>query len=142
MILNKLQEAIAEVDQQRKALDKVESQLRSMIAELSGTPFLTRASAPVAVSPSTSTPQKKKDHIEMIADIINTEGKPMHINFICERMSAIVGHKVERTKIEPGLNRHISKVKAPRVVKVAPSTYAIPEMTAYLFQPPVDSIAS
>ena len=124
MILTKLQEALAEVDAQRSALNDVEAQLRSMIAKLSGTPVAVRspvmAPAPVAKS-------QKRDKLDDIADILRAEGKPLHITVIAERLSAVAGAKVERTKIEPGINRHIAKVKQRRIDKFGPSTYGLPE---------------
>ena len=124
MILTKLQEALAEVDAQRSALDDVEAQLRSMITKLSGVPIIARS--PV-MSPTPQTERRKRDKLDDIADILRTEGKPLHITVIAERVSAMRGVEVDRTKIEPGLNRHIATVKERRIDKVGPSTYGLPE---------------
>src|SRR5450759_2935009 len=101
MILTKLQEALAEVDAQRSALDDVAAQLRSMITKLSGVPIIARS--PV-MSPTPQTERRKRDKLDDIADILRTEGKPLHITVIAERLSAMRGVEVDRTKIEPGLN--------------------------------------
>jgi len=124
MILSKLQEALAEVDGQRRTLDKVESQLRSMITELSGTSF---HFTPAGAKPKGPEPSRVRDQLDDIADVLRTEGHPLHINVIAERLSVATGKKVTRTMIEPGLNRHINKVKKRRIDKFAPSTYGVPE---------------
>jgi|ERR1035438_2431658 hypothetical protein len=124
MILIKLQEALAEVDAQRSALNDVEAQLRSMIAKLSGAPII--AHTPV-MGPAPVVDKRKRDKLDDIADILRTEGKPLHITVIAERLSAMRGAEIDRTKIEPGLNRHIATVKERRIDKVGPSTYGLPE---------------
>jgi hypothetical protein len=127
MILTKLQEALAEVDAQRSALNDVEAQLRSMIAKLSGTPIVVRSPA---MAPAPVAENRQRDKLDDIADILRAEGKPLHITVIAERLSAAGGTKVERTKIEPGINRHIAKVKQRRIDKFGPSTYGLPEWKA------------
>jgi hypothetical protein len=129
MILTKLQEALAEVDSQRAALNEVESQLRSMIAKLSGMPVMVNRPAPpvVPVPRPVSLPNADRDTVDEIADILRAEGKPLHITVIAERLSALKNENVVRTGIEPGLNRHVAKTKRKRIVKVAPSTFALPE---------------
>jgi len=123
MILTKLQEALAEVDTQRRALDQVETELRSMIARLSGVPDVT----PVTMPRYHSAPSIDRDGIDDIVDILRAEGKPLHITVIAERLSAQKGRPVLRTAIEPGLNRHVAKTKTLRVSKVSPSTFGLPE---------------
>jgi hypothetical protein len=123
MVLNKLQEALAEVNSQRKALDEVERQLRAMIASLSGDQNITYPAARTVLPPQFGEP---RDRIDDIADIIRKEGKPLHIGVIAERLSR-AEKTVSRTDIEPGLNRHIAKAKRVRVAKFGPSTYGLPE---------------
>ncbi len=126
MILVKLQEALAEIGSQRKALDEVEVQLRSMISRLSGVPNITSpVSRPVAAQPTGR--QKDRDKLDDVAEILRAEGKPLHITIIAERLSLKTGRKIPRTTIEPGINRHIAKTKVPRIAKFAPSTYGLPE---------------
>jgi len=127
MILLKLQEALAEVPPQRAALDEVERQLRSMIAQLSGTdpaiqpaPIAARKEHPAAV-------KNERDRLDDIGDLLRAEGKPLHITAIVKRLSEISGKDVSRTLIEPGLNRHIAKVKNARIAKFGPSTFGLPE---------------
>ena len=130
MILEKLQEALAAVDSQRKALDDVEAQLRSMIAKLSGgtvqPSVLVRTENFSRVKSSAPQPTER-DKLDDIADILRQEGRPLHINVIAERLSDLYGRKVLRTQIEPGVNRHIQKVKQKRIDKFGPSTYGLPE---------------
>jgi hypothetical protein len=131
MVLNKLQEALAEIGTQRKALDRVENQLKSMIAELSGIPGGSSWTAnfayqPVRVADPVSS-GRDRDKLDDITDILRAEGRPLHITVIAERLSKLYGKKVERTTIEPGVNRHISKVKARRIDKFGPSTFGLPE---------------
>jgi len=122
MVLTKLNEVLAEIEGERKRLDNLESQLRSMIAGLSGTTtsqFQSRSSRPQN--------RETKTQLEEIADILRAEGKPLHIKIIAERLSALRLKKVERGKIEPGVTRHISSVKQPLIAKFGPSTYGLPE---------------
>jgi hypothetical protein len=126
MILTKLQEALAEIDAQRAALNDVEAQLRAMISKLSG------SSTPTLVPSSTDAPLRatrghSRDGIDEIADILRDAGRSLHITAIAERLSAIKQKPIARTSIEPGLNRHVARTKEPRVVKVAPSTFGLPE---------------
>jgi hypothetical protein len=126
MILTKLQEALAEVDEQRLALDQVETQLRSMIYKLSGTPDIAPLNPPVTSRPSRHS-MTTRDGLDDIVDVLRAEGKPLHITVIAERLSTMRLIKVSRTTFEPGLNRHITKTKVPRIAKFAPSTYGLPE---------------
>jgi len=125
MILKKLQEALAEVDSQRRALDDVERQLRLMISTLSGGSSPVNETLPFAPS-LVSTRTVNRDRIDDIVDILAAEGKPLHITKIAERLSGVLGKKIERTELEPGLNRHVQKTKKARIAKFAPSTYGLP----------------
>lgn len=124
MILTKLQEALVEIAAQRRALDEVEAQLRSMIARLSGVPDV---SATVSRSATPIKTERERDKLDDIADILKSEGQPLHITVIAERLSALYGKTVDRTEIEPGINRHIAKVKQRRIDKFGPSTFGLPE---------------
>lgn len=126
MILNKLHEALAEVDSQRKALDNIERQLRSMIAELSGQSFIANAVF-TSTGLSAGTPTGERNRLDDIADILRAAGKPLHISLIAVRLSDKLGRKIERASFEPGLNRHIQKTKKRRIDKFGPSTYGLPE---------------
>jgi hypothetical protein len=126
MILTKLQEALAEIDAQRAALNDVEAQLRAMIAKLSGPLTPTLVPSPID-APSRDVRVHARDGIDEIVDILRDEGRSLHITAIAERLSAIKQKPIARTAIEPGLNRHVAKTKEPRVVKVAPSTFGLPE---------------
>src|SRR4030095_11445312 len=125
MIHTKLNEALAEIPAQRRALDEIEVQIRSMIAKLSGMP----TSIPsAAVGTTAARPiAKERDKIEDVADVLRAEGKPLHITVIAERLSVVYGKKVLRTEIEPGLNRHISKVQRRRIEKFGRSVFGLPE---------------
>lgn len=134
MILNKLQEALEDVGVQRKALDEVEAQLRSMIAKLGGVAppesFSTqRAYVPqfAAVQAMAAARRRSPDKLDGIADVLRAEGRPLHITVIAERLSRLRGKKIDRKAIEPGLNRHIAKTKEPRIAKFGPSIYGLPE---------------
>src|SRR5258708_3213747 len=126
MILTKLEEALAAIPAQRKTLDEVELQLRSMIAKLNGMPDVT---SPIAQSSSKKryvpSPGRipKRDKLDDIADVLRSAGEPLHITLIAEKLSSKLGKKIDRTKIEPGINRHIAKTKQPRIAKVGPSTF-------------------
>jgi hypothetical protein len=129
MILAKLQEALAEVDVQRKALDDVETQLRSMISKLSGAPAIIPPAAPLAaaiLTPAAPHHRGPRDRIDDYVDIIREEGKPLHIVELAQRYSARSGNDLSRTDIEPGLNRH-TKTHIRRIVKFAPSTFGLAE---------------
>ena len=142
MILTKLQEALAEVDSQRVALNEVETQLRSMIARLSGMPIIQQPSAAASIHGSiigNVSPETGRDKLDDIADILRTEGKPLHITAIAERLSTITGTEVLRTAIEPGLNRHVQKTKRKRIDKFGPSTFGLAEWK--LRQRPVTELA-
>jgi hypothetical protein len=128
MILTKLQEALAEVGTQRRELDRVETELRSMIARLSGLPDtstvkMQRETFIPSVAPSSG----ERDGIDDIVDILRAEGRPLHTKIIAERLSANKGTPVLRTSFESGLNRHVAKVKNRRLDKFGPSTFGLPE---------------
>jgi hypothetical protein len=126
MILTKLQEALAEIDTQRAALNEVETQLRAMIAKLSAPLAPTLVTSPID-APSRAVRVHARDGIDEVVDILRSEGRPLHITAIAERLSEVKQKPIARTEIEPGLNRHVAKTKEPRVVKVAPSTFGLPE---------------
>src|SRR5260370_23050515 len=101
MVIDKLQEALAEIGAQRKALDRVENQIRSMISDLSGmsevislTPVVSRIAAPASIG-------RDRDKLDDIADVLRVEGTPLHITAIAERLSKVYGKQVDRTSIEP-----------------------------------------
>jgi hypothetical protein len=129
MILNKLQEALNEVDSQRRALNEVEAQLRSMIAKLEGVPDI----APTNMNPrsayhSSYVPTSgERDRIDDIIDILRANGKPMHITDIVKLLSVKTSKKLDRTQVEPGLNRHVQKAKQKRIDKFGPSIFGLPE---------------
>jgi len=133
MVLEKLQEALAEIARERKRLDDAEVSLRAAISGLIGEPVL--KSVPVRTPETFATqtvaqnsPVQKPTHIEVIAGILKAEGKPMHINAIVKRLAVVYGNKdLKRNAIEPGVTRHISKVKQPAIAKFGPSTYGLPE---------------
>jgi N-acyl-D-aspartate/D-glutamate deacylase len=127
MILTKLQEALAEVDVQRAALSDVEAQLRSMIAKLSGTPISVCPSLTASVPAQAISEGRNRDRLDDMVDILRAEGKPLHITVIAERLSKLTGTEITRTSIEPGVNRHIAKVKKRRIEKFGPSIYGLPE---------------
>src|SRR5947209_20055530 len=127
MILTKLEEALAAVPLERaelasrlSALDVLEAQLRSMIAQLSGSPVAEVPDAKVFL-PTLSMPDSGRDRIDHIADILRSEGKPLHITVIATRLSSITGNRITRTEVEPGLNRHVTKAQKRRVAKFGPS---------------------
>ena len=70
---------------------------------------------------------------------MRAEGKPLHITVIAERLSVMYSKKVERTEIEPGINRHIAKVKKRRIDKFGRSTFGLPERK---IQPTLAQVAS
>jgi hypothetical protein len=129
MILKKLQEALAEVGTQRTALDEVEKQLRSMIAKLSGLPdAATTSSLGYGATVHSITRQRgEPSKLDEIAEILQANGKPMHITAIAEALSQKRGKAISRTAIEPGMNRHIQKTKNPVIARVGPSTFGLPE---------------
>jgi len=149
MILDKLEQALAEVPKQRQTLNEVEAQLRSMISKLKGNPYaftdelpLERAVMGSAYVPATAPNQGQKDRIEEIAEILRTNGQPLHITNIAERLSKLRNSKIIRTDIEPGLNRHIDKTKKPKVTKFGPSIYGLPEWKAAQIAPTLTQMAS
>jgi hypothetical protein len=129
MILAKLQEALAEIDVQRKALDDVDAQLRSMISKLSGAPEIIPPAVPLPSKILTHVAphhRGERDRIDDYVDIIREEGKPLHIVDLAQRYSAKSGNQMSRTDIEPGLNRH-TKTRTSRIAKFAPSTFGLAE---------------
>ena len=125
MVIEKLQEALAEIAYERKRLDDVEVSLRAMIAGLVGEPAL-QVPETFATQTVAQNSGQKPTHIEVIAGILKADGKPMHINAIVKRLAVVYGNKdLKRNAIEPGVTRHISKVKNPTIAKFAPSTYGL-----------------
>ena len=136
MLLAKIQDLLADVERQRLDLEVFEVQLRTMIAKLSGAqaiPFISPASlqeSAVANAPTPIVSQRRnveRDKFDDMVDVLRAAGKPLHITQIAEGVSAMTGEKVVRTKIEPGINRHIAKVKRRRIEKFGPSIYGLPE---------------
>jgi hypothetical protein len=124
MILDKLKEALVAAEAQYAADGEVVSQLRAMISKYTGSPIPADPGGIKFVRASALT---ERDKLDDIAEILRAEGKPMHISAIAERLSALKGETISRTQIEPGVNRHISKVKARRIDKFGPSIYGLPE---------------
>lgn len=125
VILTKLQEALSEVATQRAALNEVEAQLRAMIGKLSG-------SAPGVATidnqlPNPTPKTEIKDRIDVFVDILRAEGHPLHITVLADRLAERTGEKIDRTKIEPGLNRHVANTKRARIAKFGPSLFGLPE---------------
>lgn len=141
MILLKLHEALAAVGPQREALDDVERQLRSMIARLSGSEEEVRSVPVAAHKEHALAANSERDRLDDIGDLLRTEGKPMHIKTIVARLSDINGKAISRTLIEPGLNRHIAKVKNARIAKFGPSTFGLPEWKARQDDRPLNNVA-
>lgn len=136
MVLNKLREALAEINSERSnlaarliAIEDVEIQLRAMIAKLSDAELTDESRASRAVPPFTPRTASSGgvDRIDQIVDILRGEGRPLHITKIVDRLSAVAAERVDRTNVEPGLNRHIQKVKNPRLQKFGPSIFGLPE---------------
>jgi uncharacterized coiled-coil protein SlyX len=125
VILTKLQEALAEVATQRAALDEVEAQLRVMIGKLAGATPAALTVAPQRTS--AAPPAEARDRIDAFVDILRAEGKPLHITALAEKLTARTGEEIDRTKIEPGLNRHVTNAKRLRIAKFGPSTFGLPE---------------
>jgi hypothetical protein len=130
IILNKLQEALAEVGKQRLVLDEIEKQLRTMISKLSGmpdvfVPDLTPHDHRSYVHNLSDPPER--DRIDEVIDILRAEGKPMHITDIVKALSGKTSKKFDRTQVEPGLNRHVQKAKRKRLDKFGPSKFGLPE---------------
>src|SRR5579864_800363 len=100
MILTKLQEALDEIDAQRKTLDEMERQLRAMISALSGAPQFTSLADSHPVHPS-NFPRLRgtRDGIDYIAKVLRLAGKPLHITAIAQLLSERKGTKVLRTTI-------------------------------------------
>jgi hypothetical protein len=103
--------------------------------------MVVRSAAPTITMTTPGEETRDRDKIDEIADILRAEGKPLHITVIAERLSAITGSEVERTQIEPGLNRHIAKVKKRRIDKFAPSTYGLPEWKSASLQEQLIEVA-
>lgn len=134
ILTTKLQEAVAEIHAQREALNQIEAQLQLMIAKLAGTPIASTAAPSVtASSPQipASTPDaprvRSRDRLDDIVDVLREAGKPLHITVIAEHLSGRSKATVDRREIEPGINRHIAKVKQRRIEKFGPSTFGLPE---------------
>lgn len=133
MILEKLEEALAEIPAQRLALDEVEADLRSMIAKLKGMPNVAEGTPAMTASATSFIPVSamdlngQKDRIEEVADILRNHGQALHITTIAQILSKLHGTKILRTDIEPGMNRHIAKTKKRKLAKFGPSIYGLPE---------------
>ena len=133
MILNKLQEALLELGAQREALDEVESQLRSMISQLSVMAETTyqlsnmNSSETGIIASAGSIVGRERDRLDDIRDILRETGRPLHITAIASRLSDNLGKRILRTEIEPGLNRHVTKAKTRRIEKFGPSIFGLPE---------------
>lgn len=143
MIIERLRETLEDIQKERRKLDLVESQIRSMIATLTvegkesasgpmdrlvtttreitgGSTHSFAPNYPVVRSPG-------RDKIDDVATILRDMGSPQHITVIAEKMTALHGKAIKRTDIEPGMNRHIQKAQFPRIAKVRPSTFGLPE---------------
>jgi len=133
MILEKLKEALAAVELERNALNDTEAELRSMIARHTGNTVSTsfvRDKDEINLSNlsrAKATSAGERDGIDDVADILRSVGKPLHITEIAERLSSIRNAQVNRTEIEPGLNRHVAKTKKLRIDKFGPSIFGLPE---------------
>jgi hypothetical protein len=68
-----------------------------------------------------------RDRIDTFVDILRAEGRPLHITALAEKLTERTGETIDRTKIEPGLNRHVANAKRLRIAKFGPSTFGLPE---------------
>ena len=138
MITDKLIEALEQVHADRKfhqnalhELDQTENQLKAMVAKHSGVAWSLLAKKPQETSIDNfqvvNASQISRDGLDDVVDILRSAGKALHITVIADRLSEIRGTKIERTAIEPGMNRHIQKTKKRRIEKFAPSTFGLPE---------------
>ena len=134
MILEKLKEALAAVELERNALNDTEAELRSMIARHTGNTVsssFVRDKDEINLSNLSrsvkATSAGERDGIDDVADILRSAGKPLHITEIAERLSTVRNAQVNRTEIEPGLNRHVTKTKKRRIDKFGPSIFGLPE---------------
>ena len=125
MVIEKLKETLEAVHVQQEQLSEVEAQLISMIAKLSGNDKASVEEEPQEEEVVFRRPGR--DRIDDITDILRISGEPVHVTELARALSERTGKQINRTQIEPGINRHIAKTKVPRIAKFAPSTYGLPE---------------
>jgi hypothetical protein len=121
MKTTKLREALADLQAQRSTIDEAINGLVKVLASLEGdTPATTPAPAPMRVAAEPS-------YIDHAATIIREAGRPLHISAIAEGIARLTGAGVTRGGIEGSIGRHIKKAKERKLIRVAPSTYGVPE---------------
>jgi hypothetical protein len=133
MISTKLQEALnaivterKDLEVRRERLDAAEQSLRLLLSSLADGAQSKPERENSRYKRAGSSPAER-DGLDDIIDILKAEGKPLHITVIAQRLSTLRGTPVDRTKIEPGINRHVAKAKTLRLDKFAPSTFGLPE---------------
>lgn len=127
---DKLHEALADLQAQRNVLDTAISQIQATISWLDGA---NRTVVCDAIQHS---------YVDDTITCLKRAGRPIHINDLRRLIGEIRGAVISRASLESSLIRHINNVKGARVVKVRPSTFALPAWAAPARHPSDDSAAS
>jgi hypothetical protein len=116
----KLREVLAEIESQKLALDEAATGIRKVLGLLEG------QTAP-RTSLVRSTVDESRSYIDDAVALFSAEGEVMHVKLMAERLSELRGVKVSRASLESSFIRHIAKAKQPRIAKLGPSKFGLPE---------------
>lgn len=122
MNTTKLKDALIEMQHQRAILDTAIDQLQKVLVALNG-----GNQEPEKVKPGRPGMQEGSIPDQGI-QILEANGKPMHVVEIAKKVSQIRGREVTRYSMESSFMRHI-KSKNPRVRKVGPGIFGLTAWT-------------
>lgn len=120
MNTNKLKEALIEMRHQRAILDTAIDQLEKVLTALNGG---VSQETTVYAKPGVSGLQDGSIPSYGI-QVLESNGKPMHIKDIAKKVSEIRGKETTRYSMESSLQRHMKSAQS-KVKKISPGIYAL-----------------
>lgn len=124
MKTTKLREVLLELKSERQAIDRAMSALEAIIQGVNGD------ANPIDTAVSTAMDTRRRldpTYIDLSVDVLTEHRKPMNIKELTYKVGLLKGKDVQRNSLEPTIHRHANESKTPRIVKVGPAFYALPE---------------
>jgi hypothetical protein len=113
MDFTKLQEALLEIDAQRRVLDDAAASIRKVLAN----PATNTQTERVLVSPETPEAQGVKSYIDEAVAALVTHGRPLRQRVLADRIQER-RPEASRASIESSIFRHLSKAKTKRIIRL------------------------
>lgn len=123
MNTNKLREALAEMEAERKVLDGGIESVRLVIARFEDKHNQSMA-LPTADAHDVVV---QRTYIDDAVDVFRAVGEPIHMKLVVQRISALRGSEVGRASVESSFIRHIGKAANPRLAKFGKGVFGLAE---------------